>query len=232
MESIFPESNKPKLNERNPQGMIKYHRLQKWWLNELTASERSRIRDQYTPLSGSKIDDGLYTNTTNSTVKFLTELGSWFSSKEGDRPLAEKIYKEAERNINVSTSVVDKHFLYGRMLELFYLNRNKGNYYELAKEYAVKQIDLASNVLKQMEQEHIRVISKTAQREGLSVLDFPFRAPSHSGYKQLAIVYKKEKRWDDVILLCEQAINQGWCGDWEKRVDEAIREKLKAKAPN
>lgn len=232
MESIFPEPNKPKLSERTPQGMIKYHRLQKWWLEKLTSSERQRIRNQYSPMSDSNIDKGNYTHSSSSTVKFLKEVGGWFIAKEGDRPLALKILKEAEANIYLSTSVVDQHFLYGHMMELYYKDRNKEGYYDLAKEYALKQIKIAKKTTTQMKREHEKLardrIRKYKSYRNHTLADFPFYLPSHAGYKQLAIIYKKEKRWDDVIALCEQAIDQGWNGNWEDRIDDAIRQKLQA----
>lgn len=236
MESIFPESNKPKPSERTPQGMIKYHRLQKWWLEKLTASERQRIRNQYSPMSDSNIDKGNYTHSSSNTVKFLKEVGGWFIAKEGDRPLALKILQEAESNIHLSTSEVDQHFLYGRMMELYYKDRKKEGYYELAKEYALKQIDIAAATVQQMKRDHLSFIAISSKKyksmRHLTIENTPFHIPSHAGYRQLAIIYKKEKRWDDVIALCEQAISEGWCGDWEDRVDDALRQKLKQQAPN
>ncbi|MFP3352279.1 hypothetical protein R0K04_12750 [Pseudoalteromonas sp. SIMBA_153] len=237
MESIFPESDEPKAYERSPQGMIKYHRLQKWWLEELTFSERKRCRIEYAydPMSTGNIDKGLYSKSSSSTVNFLKSLASHFSSKEGDRPLALKILKEAEANIYLSTSVVDQHFLYGRMMELYYKDRNKEGYYDLAKEYALKQIKIAKKAITQMKRQHEKLardrIHKYKSYRNHTMADFPFHLPSHAGYKQLAVIYKKEKCWNDVIVLCEQAIEQGWNGNWEERVDDALRQKLKQKAP-
>ena len=34
---------------------------------------------------------------------------------------------------------------------------------------------------------------------------------------------KKNKNWLRVIELCENAKAQGWGGDWDKRIDEAMK---------
>ena len=197
MESIFPESNKPKPSERIPQGMIKYHRLQKWWLEKLTASERQRIRNQYSPMSDSNIDKGNYTHSSSSTVKFLKEVGGWFIAKEGDRPLAIKILQEAESNIHLSTSVVDQHFLYGHMMELYYKDRKKEGYYDLAKEYALKQIDIAAATLEQMERDHLSFIAISSKKYKSMRKSFSISKNEFSSrYLKLLSAFKKANTSD------------------------------------
>ncbi|PTX58677.1 hypothetical protein C8P63_11575 [Melghirimyces profundicolus] len=43
--------------------------------------------------------------------------------------------------------------------------------------------------------------------------------PHHYGYRQLAIIRDKEGQYDEAIRLCEEALNQGWKGDWEARIE-------------
>ncbi len=50
--------------------------------------------------------------------------------------------------------------------------------------------------------------------------------PSHVGYKQLAIILEKEKKYDKAIALCNQAKREGWNDDWDKRI-ERCEKKLK-----
>ena len=44
---------------------------------------------------------------------------------------------------------------------------------------------------------------------------------THTGFTQLAIIYKKQKDWEKVIELCKQAKADDWGGDWDKRIEEA-----------
>jgi tetratricopeptide (TPR) repeat protein len=54
--------------------------------------------------------------------------------------------------------------------------------------------------------------------------------PQHYGYKQLSIIYDREGRYDEAIQLCEQALTEGWSGDWEKRIVRYKKNRKKAAA--
>jgi hypothetical protein len=43
--------------------------------------------------------------------------------------------------------------------------------------------------------------------------------PSHRGFTQLAIIREKEHNYADAIRLAQDAMSQGWAGDWEKRIE-------------
>ena len=43
--------------------------------------------------------------------------------------------------------------------------------------------------------------------------------PGHVGYEQLAIIKKKEGKYQEVIELCSKALKEGWMGDWEQRIN-------------
>ncbi|WP_105198977.1 hypothetical protein [Pseudoalteromonas sp. T1lg10] len=91
-----------------------------------------------------------------------------------------------------------------------------------AKHYAQLQIAVAPKAIKAMAAEHNDHMNALKKYRSLRNIEPPeFTLPSHASYKQLAIIYKKEKRWDDVIALCSQAQEQGWAGDWEWRIEEA-----------
>jgi hypothetical protein len=47
--------------------------------------------------------------------------------------------------------------------------------------------------------------------------------PSHTGYKQLSIIREKESKFDEVISLCKRAQNEGWNGDWGKRIERCLK---------
>jgi hypothetical protein len=51
----------------------------------------------------------------------------------------------------------------------------------------------------------------------------------HAGYRQLAIIFEKEGKLTDAIELCRQAIDEGWVGDYEKRLVRLIRKANKKK---
>lgn len=47
--------------------------------------------------------------------------------------------------------------------------------------------------------------------------------PSHHGYKQLAIILEKQKRFHEAMELVERAKAQGWDGDWDKRAERMAK---------
>ena len=55
--------------------------------------------------------------------------------------------------------------------------------------------------------------------------DEPQMLPSHTGYKQLAIILEKEGDIKGAIKLSKQALKQGWTDDYEKRI-ERLSKKL------
>ncbi|MFD1426205.1 tetratricopeptide (TPR) repeat protein [Kroppenstedtia sanguinis] len=72
---------------------------------------------------------------------------------------------------------------------------------EKAIRYCEKQIEYAPMA--------IRANQMNPQSKGL---------PQHYGYKQLAIIHEKQGHFQDAIRLCKQALEEGWKGDWEKRI--------------
>jgi hypothetical protein len=52
--------------------------------------------------------------------------------------------------------------------------------------------------------------------------------PSHTGFKQLAIIREKQGDFAGAIELSRQAMQQGWGGDWGKRIERCERRAGKA----
>ncbi len=112
--------------------------------------------------------------------------------------------------VDNATSVLDMHFLYNYQISLFYKERSDPAYFDKAMEACKRQIEMTDQSL-------------AAFRKDYKSSDFP----GHKGYHQLAIiVWEKEKKLDAAITLCKRAIDQGWSGDWEKRI-ERCKKKLK-----
>ncbi|USE71512.1 hypothetical protein CTT31_20720 [Pseudoalteromonas maricaloris] len=219
MESVF-KFVEPK-QEAAPQGLIKFFGLERWWLNEIEPYERKRIHDQYDPLGGSnKIDEGKVHSTSTTKVRFLQTLAGWFLSKEGDFELCQKILNKAEDSVTPYTSSTDLHFLYGRAVKFYYKHRKQGNNLQRAIFYCQKQIDNSAKAILSMQGEH-KAMLKRLDEWGMPPRETPFYIPSHVGYYQLAVIYKKQQEWQKVIELCQQADEQGWAGDWQKRIAEA-----------
>lgn len=120
-----------------------------------------------------------------------------------------------------------KHFAYIGLQNFYYKYRDLNEkYINKCIEYCVKQIEIASAVAKIMQEENLKQINEMIEMEkkygtgdGSDLI--PQNLPSHTGYKQLAVIEKKNKNWKRVIELCEQAKSEGWTDDWDKRITEA-----------
>lgn len=175
-------------------GEIKYYNLTEWWLNELSQEERNIIRNMYKPLiSTTLIDEGDISYSSASVVSFLGTLSCWFKDKE-NYPIGKKIYLKGEKYLTNNTNILDKHFFYLSGIRLFYSNRNND---PMALD---KAVFCCQNQI---------AISNEAKREFLKEYNED-SLPSHTGYKQLAIIYEKEKHFADALKITEQALAEGW----------------------
>lgn len=97
---------------------------------------------------------------------------------------------------------LDEHFKISEEIIICYRQRDKiPGMLERAIETCRKQIDLSS---------------KAAQ---LFKDEYPNQPlPCHVGYDQLVIIYSKQSKYKEAIDLCKQAKEQGWCGDWDRRI--------------
>jgi hypothetical protein len=139
---------------------------------------------------------------SQSQVHFLSILAGWFK-RENDRTIAYRILRKAEDLVNDKISIIDLHFLYNAEIEIYYRFRNiDSEMYNNAKQACRKQIAIASQVA-------------LFFRKDFNGTFFP----GHRGFNQLTIIEEKEKNYKTVIELAKTAIEQGWLGDWEKKIN-------------
>lgn len=150
---------------------------------------------------------GKICSTSQTVIGLLSGLSSWFKKPEY-RQINYKIIKKAEELASDKTPVLDLHFLYQSKIEIFYRNRDNDAFaLSSAIEACKQQID----------------ISEKAKRAFLKEFNGPL--PTHVGYKQLCIIMEKQKNYEEVIRLSRIAKEQGWNGDWDKRIEKCEREK-------
>ena len=182
-------------------GHLGHYNLFEWWTQSFTESEKVRFKELYKPMGGSFNDlingNGSY---MESAVWFLTGLAG-FASNKSDLSIALKFLEKAESLIKKST-ILDKHFLYGTLSERHYKLREDIDHYAKAIYYCKKQIEIAGFVKKEF------------------IKEFGDNKVKHWGYYQLTIILQKEKKYKEAILLCEKAMEQGWKGDWENRIEK------------
>lgn len=189
-------------------GSIGYFGLGDWWLSNFSETEREYIIKTFQPLgsSGESLIKGNISYTSETSIDLLSALAGWFDKKD-DRTIAYRIIKKAEEMINESSNILDIHFLYQSKIETYYKNRdNDPNALEKAIEACKQQIEISPKAKAAFQKEY---------------KDSPL--PSHVGFEQLAIIEEKRKNFETAIKISKKALEQGWDGDWEKRIERCLK---------
>lgn len=213
-------------------GKIGLYMLSDWWLTTFTEEEQRYIAEKYQPIGASEnslIKGEFQPGGTERASQLLWGLATWFRSKD-DFTLACRILKKAEE---LSSNPIDAHFTYSGMIQIYYPMRGV-ELEALTKviEACQAQIDIASTVARCMREEHAKTtisLSRPFQYSSLSDISdseveatlkgLNYSLPSHSGYEQLAIILEKQGDFSEAIRLAQQAKQEGWKGDWDKRID-------------
>lgn len=107
-----------------------------------------------------------------------------------------------DKTKKVTENGLDEHFKISEEIVSCYRQRDKiPGMLEKAIEACRKQIDLSLRAAQLFKDEY--------PNQPL---------PCHVGYDQLVIIYSKQSKYKEAIDLCKQAKEQGWCGDWDKRI--------------
>lgn len=202
-------------NSSTIKGEIGYFGLSEWWLSEFSKEERDYIIKTFRPMgsTGESLIAGNISSTSETAIRFLSVLSGWFK-KIDDRAIAYRILKKSEEMINESTRVMDLHSLYHSKIEIYYKNRNNDpDALEKAIEACKQQIEISLKTKSACKREDMKLGIKNDS------------LPRHKGFEQLAIIEEKQNRFESSILISEEALKQGWAGDWEKRI-ERCKKKL------
>jgi hypothetical protein len=189
------------------EGEIEYFGLSKWWLTEFTEDERKYIEAKFQPLSiefsvetgprlgntvGSSLTRGKIEESSGTAGGLLSALAGWFKAP-GDRSLGRKMLAKAEE---LSQDLLDLHFTYLGMIEVYYRDRDhEPGMLEEAIRACEKQISIAPRAAAQFRAE------------------FSHELPAHTGFHQLAIIREKAGDFEEAVRLSQEASEMGWAGD-------------------
>ncbi|MDX7764601.1 hypothetical protein Q7I15_05695 [Aeromonas veronii] len=190
-------------------GVIEYHGLSDWWQNEITTAEKEIILTTYNPMGSSpnEIIEANICFSSGSAVQLVGSIASWLNKIEHIE-LAKKLFVKAENLINSRTPILDVHFLFQNEIITYYKHR--------------EVIGLEPSITSCNKQISI---SKKASRILISEYGMPL--PSHKGYQQLSIIMEKLSDYQKVIAICNEAKNEGWSGDWDKRIERCTKKQIK-----
>ncbi|MBT1017608.1 hypothetical protein KJY77_00405 [Canibacter sp. lx-72] len=212
-------------------GEIGYYGLEDWWLHELDESERKLIINTYKPMGVSNSKSTLLMSNVESsqtTAFWLSVLAGWFKPNDPEQSrlilkIADKAW-EVKENLSPATgddAIFSKHLALGALAEIYYRFREDPLLLERCKAAAQMQVEMQSEAMKA----YIRIEKRLAVpgKKNQSII-----YPSHKGFKRLAIILEKEKRYEDALKLLEGAANSKWDGDWDKRI-ERIKKKARSR---
>lgn len=179
-------------------GQIHFCGLDHWWETTFTPEERHFIRSKY----GESVDCGDDFLTPRSPLEFLGNLASWFK-KDEERSMAYRMLDQAEVFFESEPCVLNKHFYLQNCIEVFYRGRSETpSRLPDAIRACERQIAMAPAAAKAFRGEY-------PDDESL---------PEHVGYKQLCTILAGEQTLR-AIELARQALDAGWAGDWERRIE-------------
>ncbi|MCC6368181.1 MAG: hypothetical protein IT165_32045 [Bryobacterales bacterium] len=203
------------MNATPGSGLIGLFGLTDWWSSFFTPAERDRIEVEYTrgrlttgstnlhPLTSGKV---LHTSITST--RLLHEIGcaAYGTVREKALGVFDKAEKDGQSKLRLNpTYVLDLHFLYHSMIQLNYRDREKfPDALQLAVDAYRKQISIAPRA------------AEVFKREWRLV-------PLPLGFWQLAVILEKRRNYAEAVELAMQALQQGWDGDWEKRIARCKR---------
>jgi hypothetical protein len=138
------------------------------------------------------------TGTGQSCADFLTDLSSWFNTSI-HRDIGKKIIEKACDEADKAQNTLDLHFALGMAISIFDDEENRIKFSE-------QQIGISPKAV------------QSFKRKGW----FPV---GHAGYGNLAIILERNKQFEKALIICKQAKQQKWDGDWDKRI-ERINKKI------
>ncbi|MGP6174297.1 hypothetical protein [Corynebacterium sp. A21] len=189
---------------QSPDNTLAYAKLQEWWMNEISDENRSRILDRVRPFGldpehGFLPIEGSHLSPGPSAARVLRSLDSWFTGPD-HRDLGRKIAEKTLELAAYSPDPLDKHFALSSLITLYYRDRGREDFYSKALATCREQIAMQE------------------QAKGAFLEEFPGTGlPGHVGYRQLAVVLEKEKKFQEALDLVREAQENGWTSDWDKR---------------
>jgi hypothetical protein len=187
-------------------GCIGYYGLSDWWFNSFSDKDRQTIENTYNPMGSNEdrpLTQGHISQSSRSKTQFLYSLASWFL-KPGQRHIARIAITKAEEVSVQERNVLDTHFMYSTMVDVYYKDReNDPNALDKAIYACTQQIALSRQAAQQFKVEYPKD-----------------HLPSHKGFKQLIIIRKKQKEFEEAIRLMKKYMEEGWMGDYTSDIEK------------
>ncbi|QSX37993.1 hypothetical protein [Shewanella sedimentimangrovi] len=207
--------------------ILEYYDLKEWWNTALTPAQREQISRDYQPMGYpseerylyAKLVGKSYGDTDKCCLLNVLACVAKDDAKGIIRDKTEQAVKEALSQPR--RNYIDIHLALDGLIKYHYPLRNDQAHYEKAKELCLLQISISSKLVKKFRYpEKPKELKRLHKLTGMThpYYDEPQILPSHTGYKQLAIILEKEGDLEGALELSQKALEQGWSDDYEKRI--------------
>lgn len=197
--------------KKEHKGLIKYFDLHSFWDDELNEEEKLIVFENFCKGSMGIDQSYLLEKELIAYGSKLNFIGGQITRyiKTEYRSIGYKFIDLGKQEILLSNNILDKHFYYTSLIKFYYRQSSEKEDFNLAVRACKDGIS----------------ISKEAKHGFKLEYENDF-LPRHLGYEQLSIILEKKKNYSESIKLCENALEEGWNGDWNKRIH---RMKIKLK---
>ncbi len=194
-------------SENQKQGLLEYLDLRDWY-EDLPRDKQKIVRESHnvTLIGGNEKNllDHKMLSTDMTQQDFLAQTVK-SAAKDGNIEFAEEILPKALSA--KGSSVANEHFMYNSLIKAYYKQRNERNdAIENCIEYCKRDFEIVDDFLESWDGE-------------------PPRIPS---FKRLAIIYKKQQKYEEAIEVCNKAIERG-LSDKTKTGFEGRKQRLENK---
>lgn len=169
--------------------------------------DRSNLTEVYKMLNKGQrelVEDGLKAEVwgrPNADDKYMLLAGLISRGLFQDKFMRGKNY---EKIIDYFTDLPDKtmdpinvYRIYENVIQYFYWKREKEGYLDKTIKFCQESIDFSNKYIESRHRHNT----------------------FHHGYKQLSIIYNKQSEFEKAIKLSQEALDEGWGGDWSDRID-------------
>lgn len=134
--------------------------------------------------------------------------------KEQNAILLQQVAADMDRLGNTNGDLLARHQKLDRLLRHYYNNKE-------AEPNALTKAIIACQM-------QIGIAEEVKDRMRRDSPNSPF--PPHAGFELLCVIREKQRQYEDVIVLAEEAKRQGWEHDWAVRIERCQRKLVKREA--
>lgn len=109
--------------------------------------------------------------------------------------------------------ILKTHFALQEKIKKYYKLRGTGKNLEKAIQFCIQQIALApltADAMRKKHEEQWEELNTLKRRHGLSEHVWPFEMPAHHGYRQYAVILRRNKEFDKLADLEKKRKSEGW----------------------